>query len=245
MKHSRTAPVIGLLCVVLSTGAAQAEVTHLWADFNDKTIDEPIGMGGAEVGEPVSKDNAVTATVREGPLATPCLEIADALEGNGYVRFELLGETELTTGKVYLSADLWFESLADAFECTIMVKDEEPPSVRFAELGIEADGRIYLHYGQSSNAGTIGQVATGRLFRVIFEFDMDAGTFNVWLDGELAVSGLEHEITEAGVGSFLFGCHWDEDAEGSYYVDAVVVTDYFQAVATEEHSWGRMKAAFR
>ena len=245
MRSAFTVSMICLFSLILLSTVSMAEQIYLKADFNDKTIDAPIGMGGAALGEPVMMDDAITAIVREGPLATPNLEIEDVQTANGYVRFEFLGDVEVTTGMVDLSADLWFNSLLDASECTILVKNASQPSQRFAELGIEDDGHIWLHYGQSFDGGTIGQVETGRAFRIIFEFDMDSETFDVWLDGVEAASDLEHEIADTGIGSFMFGCHYDEDAEGSYYVDAIQVTDYFQATPTEEHSWGRVKAGFR
>ena len=45
MKSAQTAVVISLLGIILLCSPSVAEQTYLHADFNDKTIDEPIGMG--------------------------------------------------------------------------------------------------------------------------------------------------------------------------------------------------------
>ena len=166
--------------IVLST-AAMADEIYLEALFNDKTIDAEIGTGGATVGEPTWVSDRIAATVRATPMATPSLEIRGLQDVDGSLEFTLLGDQELTSGMVDVSFDLWFSSL-DAMS-NISIYNGPSQNRRFAELGVESDGQVYLHYGQSSSAGDIGQIAIDMLYRVIFEFNMDAGTFDVWLDG--------------------------------------------------------------
>ena len=245
MKSRNVVPLIISLGIMLLPSVAAAETVYLLADFNEKAIDQAIGTGGASAGEPVSIDDGVVATVRQEPMETPSLEIQDAQPGKGFVRFELVGSTEVTSGMVYIAADLWFDSLVEGAECNILIREQGGEDTRFAELGFEDNGDIYLHYGQDSSAGVIGQTIIGRVLRVIFAFDMDAGTFGVWLDGTQVVSGLEHGIEDRGVGSVAIGCGYDDDSEGSYNVDAIEVTDFLRIVPCETDTWGRIKARFR
>jgi hypothetical protein len=97
---------------------------------------------------------------------------------------------------------------------------------------------------QQGYAGQIGTYEAGRLFRVIWEFDMDTGTYDVWLDGEQVVDDRVHGVISDGIGSVHFGPYGDSDTDGSYNVDAIMVTDYFQATPMERGSWGRIKARF-
>jgi hypothetical protein len=199
-------PWISLLGIVLFSGAAIADQVFLEADFNDKVIDEPIGTGGAAVGEP----------------------------------FEVV---EITTGTVVVAADLWFDALADGDSCKVDVREHSSNQSQFAELVFTEDGSIKLDYGGSST-GVIGQFVTDRAFRVILDFDMDGGTFDVWLDGMLVIDDLAHGVTDRGIGKVRFGTLFDADSDGRFYVDAIKVTDYFEATAIDKQSWGRIKARF-
>jgi hypothetical protein len=244
MKTRNALCLVALLGLLLPGAAAAANAVYLRADFDDKTIDAPIGTGGAAVGEPTVIENGVAAIVRQGPMGSPSLEIQDMQEGGDHVCFQFESDAELTAGEVYVGMNLWFDSLAEASECNIRVFERGGQAKRFAELGIIEDGGVYLHYGEASSAGIIGQAVVGRLYRVVFAFNMDAGTFSVWLDGVEAASGLPHGITDRGIGSVLIGCDYDDDAQGSYNVDALEVTD-FQIVPIENQTWGRIKTMFR
>jgi hypothetical protein len=240
-----TATTTCLLGVAILCGSAIADQIYLDAHFNDKEIDEPIGMGGAEVGEPIDVPETITATVRDGPMGSPSLEIQDRHLWAGHATFELLDSAELTEGMVSVAADLWFDSIADGDSCTFMVCEQGSNQRRFAELVFRSDGSILLDYGESASYGHIGDFSAGRPFRVIIEFNMDVGTFDVWLDGVRVVEALSHGIADRGIGRVRVGCLFDADQDGRFSVDALSVTDYFQAVGTEESNWGRVKTAFR
>lgn len=247
MKTGLVSLPVCLIALILLAGTSMAEQVYLEANFNDKMIDDPIGTGGADLGEPVDVDtDHLSAIVRDGPMGSPSLEIADAGDfTTGYVDFEFIGNQEITTGLVYIAADLWFDTALDGEEAKVRVYEQGSRSNRFTEMGFQTDGDVWLHYGASSNAGIIGTFTTGEPFRVIQEFDMDAGTFSVWLDGELVLEDLVHGVTGDGVGSVIFGVHYDEDTDGHYYVDAIKVADTFEAIPVEEQSWGRIKAGYR
>lgn len=250
MKPWNVLIAITLLMSLFFAGAVDAEQIYLWADFNNKTPDQPIGTGGASVGEPVAvQTEGISATVRTGPMESPSLEIQDASSDDGgpsFARFDLLGGAELASGTVVVAADLWFETVADAADCTLRIYEQGTTEQhRFGELVFTAAGSVYFHYGDASSAGEIGQVAAGRRYRVILAFDMDTRTVDIWLDGSRVVQGLALGVTEEGIGSIFVGAPGDPDESGRFYIDALTVTDYLLVVPTEDATWGRIRAVYR
>ena len=66
----------------------------LSANFNDQPIGQPIGTGGAELGQPISYSGCVP-TVENGIFPTPNLEIDDESTTTATsTTFEFLGNTE-------------------------------------------------------------------------------------------------------------------------------------------------------
>lgn len=245
MKLRESISLVPLLCACLLPCPSSAEEVFLFADFNDKAINEPIGHGGAEFGEPTEVyTSLISAIVRSGPMGTPSLEIRDISDfGAGFAVFEFLGGTELTTGIVSVSADLWFHDLSGSNRFLLYVRENGSASERFGDLRFNPDGAVSL-FDHQGYVGVIGSYVTEKRFRIIMEFDMEAGTYDVWLDGTLAINGREHGVTERGIGSVIIGCDHDEDLEGFFNVDALTVTDYFQEVPVGTQSWGRIKAGY-
>ena len=100
----RTLLVIAVAASAPGTVSAQV---LLDANFDDKTIDAPIGIGGAAVGEPVYVWN-VTAIVRDSPMSSPSLEIHDDDDfGTGSAKFNFLADAEISSGFVSIAADIW------------------------------------------------------------------------------------------------------------------------------------------
>lgn len=236
----------GLLGALFIVGASIADQVYLEADFNDKEINAPIGNGGPTIGEPIQIDDAhITAIVRDGPMGSPSLEIGDIGDTYpGWTRFGFLDGEELTEGVVNISADLWFHLLSDGFGFNFSIGGIESTQPNFASLYFYPNGDIHL-YKQEGHFGVIGTYETGKIYRVILEYDMDAGTYDVWLDNQLALEAESHGITESGIGSINVGATYDDDTDGYFNIDVIRVTDYFQATSSEEHSWGRIKARFR
>jgi hypothetical protein len=235
-----------ILALVLSAPPSLADQTFLFADFNDKAIDQPIGEGGPEVGEPVEVyTTTISAIVRQEPMGSPSLEIRDISSfGAGFVVFELLDGAELTSGTVSVSADFWFQNQTSSSRFLFQIRERGSTEMKFADLRFNPTSSVDLVDAQGY-AGIIGHYETDRRYRVVLEYDMDAGTYDVWLDGERALNDRAHGVAERGIGWVIFGCFDDDDQEGLFNIDAVSVTDYFQEVPVLESSWGRIKASFR
>lgn len=225
---------------------AEGETTYLDATFDDKAIGEPIGMGGAELGEPVRQNEGlITAIVRQGPSPTRCLEIQDITDfGGGAVGFELLGSQELTTGFLSFAVDVWFHELGDGHQFNLFVREQGSAACNFADLYFLSDGGILLT--DHTNPGTIiGSYVTGKVFPVVLNFYLDVGTYDVWLEGAQVVTQQAHGVTGCGIGSVLVGCDHDTDLNGKISVDRIRVTDFHQEVAAAATSWGLVRWLYR
>lgn len=188
----------------LSSGVEGAEVL-LQADFNNKTVDEAIGEGGPSVGEPVDVSPAVTAIVRDSPFPTPCLEITDDSSGSaGAVRFEFPDSREITEGIVTICIDFWFTDAA-TFSFSLREQGSSTSqyiSMRFIDRGEDGEIRYDDEDGYSDEF-SIGRYPKGRSTTLKLRYDMDAGTYDVWLDDEQLLDDEPHGVTDDGLGAIL------------------------------------------
>ncbi len=240
MKSRFGSLLLGVLGVTTICSVAVASQIYLEANFEGQVPDAAIGVGGAAVGEPISVDEGITAIVRDTPMLSLSLEIQDAdTDYAGSVCFEFVESAEITTGLVTIEADLWFQEF-DSYG--IYIREQGGGTCSFASLLFYADGSINCVDASLAPYGDIGTYEIGRSYRVVFKFDMDTGTYDVWLDGMLALPGAAHGITGNGIGSVLLGCVNDEDLTGLFNVDNITVSDTFTDVLGT--TWGRVKARF-
>lgn len=220
MNAQRIFVALALLACITGSHASLADQVYLAAGFDDKTVDQPIGTGGAAAGEPVSVSPYVTAYVRDLPMPTPALEIADDDDYYaGNVRFEFLDSVELTTGMVFVYANLWFEGYEDFF---LYVREQGGASRAFTSLRFAASGTVYCS-DQDSPSWAIGSYETGKHYSVLIIYNMTTGRYGIWLNETAVVTNEPHGVTDHGVGSVLFGCGNDADLSGAFCVDDVFV----------------------
>jgi YVTN family beta-propeller protein len=212
-----------LLVLIGASATAQADTVYLQADFDDKEIDAPIGTGGAAVGEPVYVGSQITAIVRDEPFPTPSLEIADNDDyAAGTARFEFLGGVEVSSGMLYMAADLWFEEYEDFI---VLVREQGSSACSFASIYFSDGGGVYIR-DEGGDHGLVGLYETGRIVPLMLVYDLDLGTYDFWFDGDLLLADEPHDVTTcSGIGSFLFGCGHDENLDGRMYVDNIYVGD--------------------
>jgi hypothetical protein len=236
--------VVASLLVTLSMStSSMADVTYLEADFDDKTIDAPIGTGGAAAGEPAEVDPTITAIVRDTPMTTPCLELQDGDDfAAGRARFEFSSNEEITTGLVVMTCNLWFFGWNDGYNFGIDVRENDGSAFAFMSLRFNAVGSI-THFDQNSQTMVVGVYETGRPLSLQMSFDMDADTYDVVIDGVLVINDEEHGITERGVGSVAFGSQDDPDLNGRFCVDDILVCDTYPS-PVRPVTWGGIKALF-
>jgi len=210
--------------LVLALAAPAAGQVILDADFDDKTVDVPIGTGGAAAGEPISTGEPnVTTFVRSSPFATPSLEIADASSvTSGAPTFNFLDDEEVTSGLLTIELELWIP-VAERF--VVQIREPTFASASFFSLRVQDDLDLYVS-DADSNGGAfyVGVYPEGRAFGVRIVFDMDAGTYDLWVDGQQLLDDETHGVVGRGVGSVRVGADFDTDLDGEIYVDEIRVT---------------------
>lgn len=190
------------------------------ADFNNKTLDAPIGTGGAAVGEPAFIDAGVQAIVRSGPAGLKALELTDVASSLAHaVDFRFLNVSTFLKGVVTLQADLWFDQ-ADSYEIGVQTSQWHDPG--FVTLTISPTGMATIVDG----SGTAGSVPApvGRWLNLLIRIDQWSKTYDLWLDGVPYVQGRNHGLPLESIGSFYFAIGPDANLSGRMYVDNIHVT---------------------
>lgn len=237
-----TKVLVVLLTFIACTGPAIArdDIALLVADFDSKTVDQPIGTGGPSAGEPNTVDPMVTAIVRAAPFESPCLEIRDNdTFAAGTVRFDFVDGNELTTGTVTFDADLWFDALENF---NIYIRESGSSAASFLNLGFGDDGSVF--YNDKNPGGLLGTYTAGAPVHLKLVFRMEEGTYDIRLGGVDVLTERAHGVTERGVGAILFGTAHDADLEGTFFIDNVSASGTGVS-PTKDQSWGSTKASFR
>lgn len=218
--------LVGLLLAVFAAPlSAYAQNTLLAADFDDKAIDMPIGTGGPAVGEPTYVDPFIEAIVRDEPLPTPCLEISDIDDYYaGKAKFKFLDDVEVMSGHLTMTCTLWFEYDPDGAGYTIYFRERDSGAFDFLSLSFLGDGAVYC-YDSNSNSPQLATFDTGRPVPLAVSFDLDAGTYTIWLDGVGIRWNDSYGTVGPGIGTVIFGCTHDGNTEGTFYVDDILITD--------------------
>lgn len=215
----RTLLIIAVTVSAPSTVSAQV---LLDADFDDKTVDSPIGIGGAAAGEPVYIWN-ITAIVRDSPMSSPSLEIHDDDNfGTGNASFDFLAHAEISSGFVSIAADIWIASTENYH---LGVRESGSAACFFLNLEFGEDG---VGSARDSTGSVVidPSYPTGRLIHFEIVFDMDAGSYDLLYDGSLVLEDRAHGVSGCGVGSVFFGTLDDTDYDGTIHVDNIVVKTY-------------------
>jgi hypothetical protein len=209
--------------MVVSAPSAIYGQVLLQADFDDKTIDAPIGTGGAAVGEP-DQVFYVTAIVRDTPMVSPSLEIQDSDDFyTGWVNFNFLADAEVYAGFVSIAADIWIMSMENF---NLGVRESGSAACFFFDLEFHEDGKVKARDSMGF-VNLDSSYPTGRVIPIEIVFDMDADTYDLNYDGSLVLEDRAHgENGGCGVGSVAFGNLDDADYDGTYYVDNIEVVTY-------------------
>jgi hypothetical protein len=150
------------LSVMLVVGLAAYAVPAAWAtihlgieaDFEGKPVDQPIGTGGAAVGEPVEIVQSTEAIVRDTPMPSRCLEMSDIDEYfAGGAAFEFLNSAEYASGVVKIGMDLWFEGLEDYF---VYVREHGTAAEVFANVRFCAGGIVLAEDADTPTGQVVG-----------------------------------------------------------------------------------------
>ncbi len=181
----------------------------------------PIGVGGAEVGEPVFIGQTLTADVVEaGGVGNRALEV-EGHSGEESVQamwWEALDGFEVETGVVEISARIRFDVL-DRY--VVLVRESSGSVPPFLSLNLDSLGNITAT--TAGGSGAIGTYAAGVPYRLRLGFDMDAGTVEVALNDDILLPPTPHGVTDHGVGRFIIGANGLSQTGSQFLLDDLVI----------------------
>lgn len=215
----------GLLALLGAIGTAHAGAAAdgllLNANFNDEPIDQAIGTGGPELGQPISLSAGLSAIVRAGPMSTPSLEFSEAGAGSALsANFEFLAGEEVDHGDL----DIHLRIQAPQFDTfQIRVREGGGAAEKFADITFSGSGDI-LSSDEAGALGVIGTYSINVAHELGLLFHMDDGTYDVRFDGVNLVAGRAHGVTARGVGSVRLGTGTLTTPGTLFYVDRLRVT---------------------
>ncbi|WP_395682125.1 hypothetical protein [Dokdonella sp.] len=193
----------------------------LEANFNDEPIDQQIGTGGPELGEPISIVPGLSAIVRAGPMSTPSLEFSEAAGGNALsARFEFIGGEEVIHGDLNIHMRIKAAQF-DMFD--VNVREPGTAAQKFTKIIFAGSGDISLS-DENGSLFAVGSYSVNVVHELAILFHMDEGTYDVKLDGVSLVSARAHGVTERGIGSVLLGTDSSTTPGALFYVDRLRVT---------------------
>lgn len=233
--------VLGCLLLPVST---MAEVIYLDADFDDKTPDQVIGTGGAEVGEPFWVDLHAGGYIRQSLPWDPVLEIADgSTTAYGNIWFRFLSNAELESGVVVVTFTISFFDTSGGSYDVIAIREAGGGFV-FVELRFLPNFDIELADADGV-VGVIGDYNMAVDIPMAVALDLSAGIYDVWLDGQEVRS--DEPVTFSGhkLGNVVLSTGQDEDLTGKFFIDDLFVTDNPDAVPVKHSTWGRVRSLFR
>ncbi len=236
----KIANVLGVLILLLPV-LALADFTLLDANFDDKTVDEPIGTGGAEVGEPIDVYAGLSATVREDPFPGHALEILRSSEGStAPVIFEFLDEASVDVGKVTVSFDVIIVT-PDNYEL-ITVYEQGFWSSTFAKIYTDASGNLRLS-DASGYYGILGLYTYSQFYNFKLVFDCVADTYDLFIDDVPIVEDRAHGKSGVGIGRLAFKIVHSASLDSGFVIDELLVTAD-EYTATETRSFSEVKPLY-
>ncbi len=187
----------------------------------------PIGTGGP--GQPVSVSSVITATVVEQTFPAlrginRALEIGhDASSVAGFAVFEFPGDAEPGDGNVVVEAAI-FQPFGARF--LLYVRENGGAAANWGSLTISEAGNLV--WNDASTASTsLGSYTDGETLDLALNFDLDARTVEIILDGVIVRPASPTYSGALGVGAVYLGV--DRTTTGPTYVDNLRVT-YFPPV---------------
>jgi hypothetical protein len=220
MTTTRISCTAALLLLLGSLSPCIAEQTYMECTFDDKAINQPIGTGGPEVGEPTWIEPNISAIVRATPFATPSLELHSTAFAGGNVGFEL--PQQVTSGLVVVSMDLWLLAPVPDGRYTIAISNQAWESL--TDLGFDEEGRFGIA-DAASTAATVEPYPAERPLAIVLAYDLDAGRYSVWVDGVRLVR--DRALSAApGFRRVVVSLGPDIEPLNSLRIDRIVVTDF-------------------
>lgn len=214
------------LCLVLCAGAlAESPETILFADFASKPLNEPIGTGGAESGEPTSVSPVIDAVVRAAPGGGRELELRKGPGSSSQsVVFQFLESEEVTAGQIKSRVDLRLGSMDQFARVSLLMREANGASQGFLNLDLFRDGETQIRRSGFAPVRFSDTVLLSTVNVIEILFDIDEKVFSLCLNGQLLTADLEAGLeTKRGVGSVRLALPGHNE-EAVVWLDEIEVT---------------------
>lgn len=228
LRPPRWSTALVILCSCLHWPAMlQAGALPSFPVLNTTFEGQPLGpIGTGAPGQPVSVDSVIAATVVEQTFpalrgVNRALEIDhDATSIAGFAVFEFPGDAELGDGNVVVEVAL-FQPTGARF--LLYIRENNGAAADWGSLTIAESGN--LNWSDSvTTLANLGTYNDGETLDLALNFDLDARTVEIFVDGALVRSASPTYGGPLGIGSVRLGI--DRSTTGPTYVDNLRVTYY-------------------
>lgn len=194
-----------------------AQSVLLLAEFDEQPLNMPIGVGGPELGQPISVHPDLSAVVVDNGLPSPALRLSQTVTGTTKsARFELLGGVEITTGELSLRFAVRAQSLE---RFLVRVREQGSSTASFSSLTFTETGTVAL--GDTGPAIFVANYVPGQYYRFELRHHLAQGTYDLYVDGVRVVQDRAHGVTGQGIGALLVST--DVATAANWFVDDIRV----------------------
>ncbi|HET8940779.1 MAG TPA: hypothetical protein VFN13_02165 [Rudaea sp.] len=191
------------------------------ADFQDKTVGQPIGVGGARLHEPYQRDSYLDAIVTEPVSGIRVLDIsASNLAQSRALRWQFLDNLEATTGLVVLDFNVAF-SAKDVYN--IIVRETSTAAQKFTDINFKPTGTIQISDANGIAVMNAGNYAAGQVYNFRIIHNVDTGTYDIFRNGVALLRERSHGVTGRGPGALLFAIGYGASTSSHMQMDSLHV----------------------
>lgn len=194
----------------------------LAADFENQGLNQPIGVGGAALGQPVFVPAQLSAIIREGAMPTRSLALAWADGGlpvTHTIKFEFLDDLEFTNGELVIEFDIQPEIMS---RYVVGLREHDGASRNFGTIVLQDNGDIRA--GDSSTVLADVTYSAGEVLSVRWVHDLSARSHSLQIKGVEVLSQRPHLFSDRGIGRMLFSLQANTPDDSVLHIDNIRVT---------------------
>lgn len=195
-----------LALATFSLSAGDKPLILLDAHFDDKTVDQPIGTGGAEAGEPMTVSSILDAIVRQDAddPDNRVLELSTVnVASSSAIRFEFIEHTEVEQGRLLVSVQITVPD-PDFGQASLYLREATSAGKRFLDLALQTSGWVNISDAAGFVANIPNAFQIGQPMLVEVMHDLDERTYDLLIDGVYVVEDRAHGIADRGIGAIIF-----------------------------------------